>query len=74
MQAMLSRALIEAHGDPPGKNDTRWQDEVEEDFHSGHDCNPPRARLASKCSATAAKSQITVPAALAQEKPGADAE
>ncbi|WP_179784089.1 hypothetical protein [Rhizobium sp. AN5] len=57
-------ALVQAHCDPSGSYDAYRQGDVEEDFHSGHHVSPPRVRLASKCSATAAESQITVPMAV----------
>jgi len=59
----LVAAFVEANGDPARCYDTYRQGNVKEDFHTSHHLSPPRVRLANKCSATAAKSQITVPTA-----------
>jgi hypothetical protein len=56
-------AFIDPHGDPASGYNCHWQGDIEEKFHSSH-LNPPRVRLASKCNATAAESQITVPIAV----------
>lgn len=67
-------ALIQAHGDPPGSYECNRQGDIEENFHSGHHFNPPRDRLANKCSASAAKSQMPVPRAVLHDRSGALAE
>ncbi|MES5096720.1 hypothetical protein ABUK73_00670 [Agrobacterium sp. BA1120] len=67
---LFSIAFIQADGNPASGNDTHRQGDIEEEFHSSHDLNPPRVRLANKFYTTAAESQITVPIVVLMDSPG----